>query len=309
MSTDDEREEGQLRFTRRTLLKGAGALVATTAVSSVLASCETDETDKPASPTPVPVSLQYPEVPYTPMQPPDPSVLRTFTPREAQLVDALTSRIMPGTPDDPGAHEAGVTTYIDNMLADSDGFPEKTYTKAPFAMTYDGDTPPDGGGYATIWVPTKDIQRYGYQSLLTPREVYRIGLASVERFSMSRHGASFLELSERDQDGIIGDMANDQADGFDDPMVSGLAFFHTLRRHTSEGMFSDPVYGGNRDLVGWKLVGYPGAQRAYSPDEIRSQGIDREPQSIMAMMPFMPGEKSDSHVILPVTGSDDDEHQ
>jgi hypothetical protein len=257
----------------------------------------------------VPVSQQYPDVPYTPVEPPDPTILRTFTPREAQLVDALTARMLPGTPDDPGAHDAGVTTYIDNMLADSDGFPEKTYTKAPFAMTYDGDAPPDSGDYATVWVSAKDIQRYGYQSLLTPREVYRIGLASVERFSMLRHGTGFLDLSKNDQDAIIGDMANDKADGFDDPMVSGLAFFHTLRRHTSEGMFSDPVYGGNRNLVGWKLVGYPGAQRAYSPDEIRSKGINREPQSIMAMMPFNPGQKSDSNVILPVTGSDDDEHQ
>ena len=46
-----------------------------------------------------------------------------------------------------------------------------------------------------------------------------------------------------------------------------LRFFDSLRNHTIEGMFSDPAHGGNRDLVGWKLLGYPGPQPSYSHAE------------------------------------------
>ena len=62
-------------------------------------------------------------------------------------------------------------------------------------------------------------------------------------------------------------MADNEATGFEP--LSPESFFHTLRRYTNEGMFSDPAYGGNRNMVGWKLIGYPGAQRAYTPDEIQ----------------------------------------
>ena len=36
-------------------------------------------------------------------------------------------------------------------------------------------------------------------------------------------------------------------------------------RHSdaNEGFFADPVYGGNRDMVGWKMIGYPGARYNY----------------------------------------------
>ena len=50
-------------------------------------------------------------------------------------------------------------------------------------------------------------------------------------------------------------------------------FFRIVREHTIQGFFGDPAYGGNRDTVGWKLVGFPGAQWGYSPDQMRP-GID-----------------------------------
>ena len=85
--------------------------------------------------------------------------------------------------------------------------------------------------------------------------------------------------------------------------TSGEAFFHVLRRHTSEGMFSDPVYGGNRGMAGWLLIGYPGAQRAYTEADIREEGTVRPPQSIVEMNHFHPGQDANEHVILPVSGS------
>jgi len=47
------------------------------------------------------------------------------------------------------------------------------------------------------------------------------------------------------------------------------AFFNLLRSHTMAGFFADPVHGGNRDMVGWKLIGFPGAQMSYANDIAR----------------------------------------
>lgn len=59
----------------------------------------------------------------------DSTLLKTFPPHEARIVEALTACLLPGTPDVPGAREAGVVNYIDNMLAFQQGFVEKTHLR------------------------------------------------------------------------------------------------------------------------------------------------------------------------------------
>jgi gluconate 2-dehydrogenase gamma chain len=34
-------------------------------------------------------------------------------------------------------------------------------------------------------------------------------------------------------------------------------------QNTKEGYFSDPVYGGNKDMGAWKMIGFPGAHYNY----------------------------------------------
>lgn len=98
-------------------------------------------------------------------------------------------------------------------------------------------------------------------------------------------------------------LANDELDP-----IGGLPsseFFNLLRQHTIEGMFGDPAYRGNKEMVGWKLLGYPGAQRAYTPRNMQDEGyyLEREPQSLAMLHPFNPGQPGHPNVILPVTGS------
>ncbi len=203
-----------------------------------------------------------------------------------------------------------MVTYIDNRLASEDGFPEKTYRHPPYAQVYEGDSPPQQeGGYQVIWVSKDDVERYGYQSVLTPGEVYRVGVSAVNRYSNSRFGKDFVELTEQQQDTIVGDLAEGRAEGFDHPALSAQAFFNNLRRHTAEGMFSDPLYGGNRDMVGWKLVGYPGAQRGYTPRDMRTEGTRLDPQSLAQLHPFNPGQPARPEVVLPVSGSSGHDHE
>ncbi len=318
MRDDKTRRPGRAeekRLSRRRLLQTTGALLVTVGVGSA---CDVDpfHSESPASrplrPQPRPafvprrvtlVAGQYPAVPDTPTQAPQAGVLRFFTLHEAQTVEAITARILPGSPEDPGAREAGVVNYIDNMLAYENPFAEATYRAPPYAETYTGARPPAGsnGSFEVVWVSADEIERYGYQSTLGPRDVYRAGLASVDRYARERFGRDFVDLSEEQQDQVVGAMADGEASGFEHPGAE--EFFHVLRRHTGEGMFSDPVYGGNQGLAGWRLIGYPGAQRGYTEAYVRGRTAEADPQGIADLNHFHPGQPANEHVLLPVTGS------
>jgi hypothetical protein len=82
-----------------------------------------------------------------------------------------------------------------------------------------------------------------------------------------------------------------------------MDFWTMVRDHTIQGMFSDPSYGGSRGLVGWKLTGYPGPQRAYTPHDIETPGTPLQPQSRAPLPHFHAGLSSESSVIQPVSGS------
>jgi gluconate 2-dehydrogenase gamma chain len=144
--------------------------------------------------------------PVAPQQSPDPSVLRVLTMREALALDALTARIMPGTLDDPGAREAGVVTYIDNMLAYREGVPEPFYREQPWAAVYTGAAPPQNGAttFQVIWIAADQIDRYGVQSPLSPREVYRLGLAAVERYANEQFGGDLYFCRQHEHEGMVG---------------------------------------------------------------------------------------------------------
>ena len=75
----------------------------------------------------LPTAQQYPEVPYTPTEAPPADILRVFTHTKPEPSRRSPPAFYRRTPDDPGAREAGVTTYIDNFLAVKDGLPEATY--------------------------------------------------------------------------------------------------------------------------------------------------------------------------------------
>jgi gluconate 2-dehydrogenase gamma chain len=210
-----------------------------------------------------------------------------FNIHEAATVDALVSRIFPGSADDPGAHEAGVVFYIDRSLSGTNlGYTKKTYTQGPFPVVSEEPVPVEAasnlGPYHYVSVSAEQISRYGFQSVLSPQEIYRRGLEFVDAYAQSQSQKDFVDLDPGQQDSILTDMEADTATGFDGP--SGKAFFTWLRNDTIEGMFGDPMYGGNRDLVGWTLIGYPGAQRQYTPAELQDPNFSRPPQSLAQLM-------------------------
>jgi gluconate 2-dehydrogenase gamma chain len=108
------------------------------------------------------------------------------------------------------------------------------------------------------------------------QDFYRRGLAALDAYCRSTHGERFLRLGAAGQDAVVAALESGQATGFTWPTAQ--AFFNTLRTHTMEGMFADPIYGGNRNFAGWRLVGFPGAQPVFTPGDMQStQRFTRAP--------------------------------
>jgi hypothetical protein len=298
--TDRTQRKGYL--SRRDFLKITSLAVA----GAGLAACQpSNENNTGIQTTPIPVPNQYPEIPFAPPEPP-PYILKVLTSDEAKEVEALTARMYPGDASDPGAREAGVANFVDKKLAFNDGYVEYTYTHPPHAKTYEGDQPPDQKTDELgeiVWIKKSEAERYGYQSILKPVDRYRAGLKSVNDYSTAKYGSKFVDLPEATQDQVLSDMeAGNASDYFKDP--TDKQFFKMLQDDTIHGMFSDPAYGGNKDMIGWKQIGYPGAQRAYTPNDLHTEGPIRPPQSLAMLHRFHSGMGANPNVIVPPSGSE-----
>ncbi|HEY5618601.1 MAG TPA: gluconate 2-dehydrogenase subunit 3 family protein [Vicinamibacterales bacterium] len=108
------------------------------------------------------------------------------------------------------------------------------------------------------------------------QDFYRRGLAQLDEHCRKTHNASFVQLRAAQQDDVIRALEQGQAAAFTWPTAQ--EFFNTIRTHTMEGMFADPIYGGNKDFAGWRLVGFPGAQAVFTPADMQSrQAFTRAP--------------------------------
>jgi gluconate 2-dehydrogenase gamma chain len=102
--------------------------------------------------------------------------------------------------------------------------------------------------------------------------VYARGLRAVDKHAKKQFGGSFLKLSEDRQDSVLRDLEAGRVDDF----AKAGEFFETARNHILEGVFGEPKYGGNRDMIGWRLVGFPGQQYGY-PNPYINKVVDMEP--------------------------------
>jgi gluconate 2-dehydrogenase gamma chain len=298
----DRPDEPDGAITRRGLLARAGAAAAAIGVGGIAASCASDA-GSGAGLVGVTADTEASNMPYMPgMTMPMAGVLGFFTKAEARAVDAFASRILPGSPDDPGAHELGVVTFIDHKLARFKTFATPTYFTGPFAQKTPDHPGPQPHAKDAILVNDQELARYGFQSNLTPQQAYRKGLAALEAYAQGAHGKPFADLGETVQDAIIGLLEIDKVKTFTSP--GGADFFTMLQEDVNEGAFSDPMYGGNRKLAGWALIGYPGAQRAYTAYELKHGPQHKRLQGLREMMAESPGVQA-PHVFLPISGTDE----
>jgi gluconate 2-dehydrogenase gamma chain len=111
--------------------------------------------------------------------------------------------------------------------------------------------------------------------LASSRDAYRTGLANLDAHARATEGARFAQLDAAGQDEILAALERNAVPAF--TAASGAAFFNLVLGHTLQGTFGDPYYGGNKNFVGWDLVGYPGVRLAVTPDE---QRLDRKPKPL-----------------------------
>jgi gluconate 2-dehydrogenase gamma chain len=176
-----------------------------------------------------------------PVTPIGPGGYLFFTPQEAAIVDAFVERLIPTDDLGAGAKDAGVTTFIDRQLTGPYGGHDWLYMQGPFSST--------------------PLPSQGLQSPLTPRQQYRQGLAALETYCTKTFGGrGFAALNAEEQDKLIAGMEKGEVkfDGFGSTML-----FNAIYANTMEGYFADPIYGGNRNMVGWNLVGFPGVRYDY----------------------------------------------
>jgi gluconate 2-dehydrogenase gamma chain len=217
---EKSRHPGQL--TRRSLLASAALLIMTSGVRAR---------------TVTKVLPWQPNEAY-PVPPVIPGGYLFFSPAEAIAVDAIVDRLIPTDELGPGAKDSGVTTFIDRQLTGPYGGHDWLYMQGPFSSNP---------------LPTQ-----GLQSPLVPRQQYRLGLAALETYCKANFGGkSFVQLSGDEKDKLLAGMEKGDVK-FEN--FSSRMLFNAVYANTMEGFFADPIYGGNRDMAGWKLIGFPGVR-------------------------------------------------
>jgi gluconate 2-dehydrogenase gamma chain len=169
-----------------------------------------------------------------------PGVWRFFNADEAAAIGDMAQRLIPADGASPGGGDAGCALFLDRQLVGPFGDSTWLYMQGPFAV----GTP-----------------QQGLQSPITPAVRYRTGLAAIATHCRANFaGRTFPALTGAEQDALLSDMeagTSGIADFEDKP------FFEMLLANVMEGYFADPVFGGNRDMAGWKLVGFPGVRYDY----------------------------------------------
>lgn len=165
-----------------------------------------------------------------------------FAAAEGAFVEAAAARLIPKDDLGAGALEAGVPTFIDRQLAGEYGRGQDWYMQGPWG---EGE-------------PTQ-----GYQTRLTPAALYRAAIRDIDDavHKEGRAGA-FAKLGAEDQDRWLHQLEDGKVQLAN---ADAKTFFQMLLQNTLEGFWADPIYGGNKDMAGWKLIGFPGARYDHRP--------------------------------------------
>jgi gluconate 2-dehydrogenase gamma chain len=207
--------------------------------------------------TPPAAEAQTP--PATAAAPSDqPQPMLTLTATEQAFFAAAADAMIPADELSPSGSDCGVAVFVDRQLAGAYGAGARLYRDGPFA---------------------KAKPEFGYQLSLNPREFFRAGIAAANDWSRTTYGKDFDRLAAADRVTALKAMEEGKAEFSG---VSSRGFFEALLQITMEGFFADPIYGGNRNLASWKMVGYPGLPATYREDikKYFNKKYDKQPRSI-----------------------------
>jgi gluconate 2-dehydrogenase gamma chain len=174
-----------------------------------------------------------------------------FTAQEGATVEAFVDRLIPADELTAGGKELGCAVFIDRQLAGPYGRSEGFYMTGPFQ---------------------KGTKQQGPQSPQTPAQHYRKALAALEAACRGKFaGKTFTQLTDQQKDEVIAGLEDDSLRL---PGTDSEEFFKLILKDTQNGFLADPIYGGNKDMAAWKMIGFPGAHYDYR------DWIDRHNQRI-----------------------------
>ncbi len=182
----------------------------------------------------------------------------TLTAIEAAFFSAAYDTFVPADKLSPAGTDCGLVTFMDRQLAGAWGGGARLYRSGPFVQ---------------------GKPEHGYQLPLTPREYFAAGVKAANAWTRKTYGKDFDRLSPGERDTALKAMEAGKAEFAD---VNAKPFFEALYQSAMEGFFADPIYGGNRNKVSWRMVGYPGLPATYANKalEYRGKKVVIEPQSI-----------------------------
>ncbi len=188
----------------------------------------------------------------------EPETWLHFTPTEAAFVIAVVDTLIPADDLSPSGSDCGIAVFIDRQLASAWGGGDKMYRSGPFHA---------------------GKPEQGYQLPLTPREYFSVGVAAANAWSRKTYGKEFDRLTPADRTAALTAMETGKA-SFEG--IGARGFFERLLTMTMEGFFTDPIYGGNKDMVAWKMIGFPGLPATYAKlvDDYHGKRYEAPPQSI-----------------------------
>lgn len=233
---------------RRKFIKNSGLVVGGLAGGSLLGGLLTKQFTTDTMPTDEKSTAAYTEA-------------RMFFKRYEDFVvlEQATERIYPEDDNGPGAIELGVPYFIDKQMAGSWGINGTDYRHGPFEGPVQGAAPPTD------------------QSSLTRREIILAGIRKMNEISHKEYNVSFDEAGAEEQQEILQDF---EASKVDMKGVDSGSFFTLLRSLTLEGTYSDPLYGGNRNMAGWKMMEFPGAVPSYADIIEEADFVTKDPISL-----------------------------
>lgn len=178
-----------------------------------------------------------------------------FTAEEAHEVEAIVERLIPADDLSVSGKEAGCAVFIDRQLTGHYGRYERLYQHGPFVPGVE---------------PVSD---------LVPADRYRVGLEQLGKHCQATFGKHFSELDDAQRDDVLKAM---ESGDIKFEGIESKIFFEQILQNAMEGFFADPIYGGNRDMVSWKMLGFPGARYDYRPYIDRhNEKLDLVPLSII----------------------------
>jgi gluconate 2-dehydrogenase gamma chain len=181
-----------------------------------------------------------------------------LTAEEAAFFSASADTMIPADELSPSGTDCGVPVFIDRQLASAWGAGAKMYRAGPLHL---------------------GLPEQGYQLSLTPRDFFAAGVQATNAWSRKAYGKDFDRLAPAQRMEALKALEDGKAkfEGFD-----LQAFFQRLLAITMEGFFSDPIYGGNRNMASWRMLGFPGLPATYADkiNQYRNKRYVVEPQSI-----------------------------